>query len=68
VNLASKGQEQDAGRKLNLPRFGEQRCRIIGASRWRLLFVVYTERKGGVTWIISAREVTPHEKEKYYGG
>lgn len=47
---------------------GEQRYRIIGASRQRLLFVVYTERAGKVTWIISAREVEPHEREKYYEG
>ena len=45
---------------------GEQRYRIIGASHKRLLFVVYTERSGDVTWIISAREVKLHEKEKYY--
>ena len=45
---------------------GEQRYRIIGASSQRLLFVVYTERAGDVTWIISAREVEAHEREKYY--
>lgn len=45
---------------------GEQRYRIIGASSQRLLFVVYTEREGDVTWIISAREVEDHEKERYY--
>lgn len=47
---------------------GEQRYRIIGASSKRLLFVIYTEREGDVTWIISAREVKDHEKEKYYEG
>lgn len=47
---------------------GEQRYRIIGASSARLLFVVYTERKGDVIWIISAREVEDHEREKYYEG
>jgi len=30
------------------------------------MFVVYIEREGDVIWIISAREVKPHEKEKYY--
>jgi hypothetical protein len=45
---------------------GEPRYRIIGASSQRLLFVVYTEREGDVIWIISAREVKPHEKERYY--
>ncbi len=47
---------------------GEQRYRIIGASSRRLLFVVYTEREGDVIWIITAREVEEHEKEKYYEG
>jgi uncharacterized DUF497 family protein len=47
---------------------GEQRYRIIGSSSKRLLFVIYTEREGDVTWIISAREVKDHEKEKYYEG
>ncbi len=46
--------------------FGEQRYRIIGASSQRLLFVVYVEREEEVIRIISAREVKPHEKEKYY--
>jgi uncharacterized protein len=47
---------------------GELRYRIIGASRQRLLFVVYTERPDEVIWIISAREVEDHEKQKYYEG
>jgi len=47
---------------------GEQRYRIIGASSRRLLFTIYTEREGDVIWIISAREVEDHEKEKYYEG
>lgn len=47
---------------------GERRYRIIGASSHRVLFVVYTEREGEVIWIISAREVEDHEKEKYYEG
>lgn len=46
--------------------FGEQRYRIIGASRERLLLVVYTERPDDVIRIISAREVEPEEKELYY--
>lgn len=48
--------------------FGERRYRLIGASSERLLFVIYTEREGEVIWIISAREVEAHEKEKYYEG
>ncbi|MEP7340059.1 MAG: BrnT family toxin [Acidobacteriota bacterium] len=45
---------------------GEHRYRIIGASSTRLLFVIYTEREGDVTWIISAREAEDRERRKYY--
>jgi len=46
--------------------FGELRYNIIGASSQRLLFVVYVERAGYVIRIVSAREVEPYEREKYY--
>jgi len=45
---------------------GELRYNIIGASGQRLLFVVYVERASDVIRIISAREVEPYERLKYY--
>jgi uncharacterized DUF497 family protein len=44
----------------------EQRYRLIGASSRRLLFVVYTEPEARTIRLISAREVEPHERRKYY--
>lgn len=44
----------------------EQRYRLIGASSRRLLFVVYTEPDEETIRIISAREVEPYERRKYY--
>ena len=45
---------------------GEQRYRCIGRSKpGRLLLVVYTERKPDITRLISAREATSNEEDKY---
>jgi uncharacterized protein len=45
---------------------GEQRYRCLGRSQQgRLLLVVYTERQPDITRIISAREATPREEDKY---
>jgi len=39
---------------------------LVGASsKARLLFVVYAERHGATTRIISARRATPHERKTY---
>jgi uncharacterized DUF497 family protein len=47
--------------------YDEHRYIIIGLSRQgRLLLVSYTER-GGVTRLISSREVTPAERKAYEG-
>lgn len=45
----------------------EERWNIIG-SIGRLVFVVYTERAGGVTRLISARLATKKEIDGYYKG
>lgn len=42
----------------------EERWNIIGFAD-NLLFVVYTERKGGVTRIISARKANKEEENGY---
>jgi uncharacterized DUF497 family protein len=44
----------------------EQRYRLIGASSRRLLFIIYTELDEQTIRIISAREVEPNERRKYY--
>lgn len=44
----------------------EQRYRLIGASSQRLLFVVYVEPDEETIRIISAREVEPYERRRYY--
>ena len=44
----------------------EQRYRLIGASSRRLLFVVYTEPDDQRIRLISAREVEPYERKRYY--
>jgi hypothetical protein len=44
----------------------EQRYRLIGASSRRLLFVVYTEPDEQTIRLISAREVEPYERRRYY--
>jgi uncharacterized DUF497 family protein len=47
----------------------EERYLIVGESnRGRLLIVSYTERSNDVTRLISAREVTPTEREAYEEG
>jgi len=45
---------------------GELRYKIIGASSKRLLFVVNVERANDAVRIISAREVEPYERVRYY--
>jgi uncharacterized protein len=44
----------------------EQCYRLIGASSRRLLFVVYTEPDEQTIRLISAREVEPYERKRYY--
>ncbi len=44
---------------------GEHREIAIGASMAGLLFVVFTERYGGVVRIISARQATSDERRRY---
>jgi hypothetical protein len=46
----------------------EQRYRLIGASSRRLLFVVYTMPDEETIRLVSAREVEPYERERYYEG
>lgn len=46
--------------------WSEQRYRLIGASRRRLLFVVYAELDERAIRLISAREVEPYERRRYY--
>ena len=43
----------------------EDRYRIIGRSRWRLLMVVYTERPGEIIRLISAREAGKRQRRIY---
>lgn len=44
----------------------EERWRIIGLAQTGVLFVVFTERSGGVIRIISARRANRHEQDRYY--
>lgn len=44
----------------------EERFSIIGMSRRRMLFVVYTERGDDTTRIISARKAAKHEARAYH--
>ncbi len=47
-------------------RHNEQRFVSIGWSRKnRQLFIVHCQRKGGVTWIISARKAERSERRRY---
>ena len=43
----------------------EARFVVIGYSSRRMLFVVFTERRGDVIRIISARQPTPSERRLY---
>lgn len=43
----------------------EERYRVIGLVKGRLLFVVYTYREDRVR-IISARKATKYERQQYY--
>jgi uncharacterized protein len=45
--------------------FDEARFVVIGYSSRRLLLVVFTERRGDVMRIISARQPTPSERRLY---
>ncbi len=49
--------------------YGEERTVLIGFdNRTKLLYVVYTMRKGNVTRLISVRKATKSEREIYRGG
>lgn len=48
--------------------YGEERIVLIGFDdRTKLLYVVYTMRKDGVTRLISVRKATKSERELYRG-
>ena len=44
----------------------EERWRTIGLASDQVLFVVWTERRGGIVRVISARRATQHEQDRYY--
>ena len=44
----------------------EERWRLTGFSGALLVFVVYVEPDEGIVRIISAREATKHEQDRYY--
>jgi hypothetical protein len=44
----------------------EQRYRLIGVAGRRLLFISYTEVDEETIRLISARDVEPHERRRYY--
>ncbi len=48
--------------------YGEERIRIIGMARGKVLFVVTTLRGEDTCRIISARKATRHEQDRYYAG
>ena len=48
--------------------YGEERLRVIGMSRARVLFVIVTIRGEDACRVISARKATRHEEERYYAG
>ncbi len=45
--------------------YGEERYTLIGMARNKLLFVVYTERRGKFR-LISARKAEKDEQDEYY--
>jgi uncharacterized protein len=45
----------------------EERWRIIGLARNKVLLVVFTERSNDVIRIISAREASRREERDYFG-
>jgi uncharacterized DUF497 family protein len=47
---------------------GEERIRVIGMGRDRVLFVVTTLHDEELCRIISARKATRHEQDRYYAG
>ena len=48
--------------------YDEERTRVIGMGRGRVLFVVTALRKDDTYRIISARKATRHEQDRYYTG
>jgi uncharacterized DUF497 family protein len=48
--------------------YDEERARVIGMGRGRVLFVVTTLRSEDTYRIISARKATRHEQNRYYAG
>jgi uncharacterized DUF497 family protein len=48
--------------------YGEDRYQVIGMAYERILFVVYTERKGNTIRIISARKANKRERSAYEHG
>jgi len=48
--------------------YGENRYQVIGQSSQRILFVVYTERKGNTIRMISARKANKKEISAYKKG
>jgi uncharacterized DUF497 family protein len=45
---------------------GEERIRVVGRARGRILFIVTTIRGADSCRIISARKATRHEQDRYY--
>lgn len=45
--------------------YGEIRIQVLGYTSFGMLFVVYTERDGDTTRLISARAATKAEKKMY---
>jgi uncharacterized DUF497 family protein len=48
--------------------YGEERIQVIGMARDRVLFVIVIVRDENICRIISAREATSHEQNRYYAG
>jgi uncharacterized protein len=48
--------------------YDEERLRIIGMARGRVLLVVVTYRGEDICRIISARKATKYEQDRYYAG
>jgi uncharacterized protein len=48
--------------------YGEERIQVIGMARGRVLFVIVIVRDENICRIISAREATRYEQDRYYAG
>jgi uncharacterized protein len=64
VEASESFEDPNATEKEDPVHYGEQRFLLVGASKKRLLAVVFTERDGRIR-IISAREATSNERNDY---